>query len=49
MGGTGATLVICFMFAFLAKSKEMRAVGRASAVPVCFGVNEPFSSARPWS
>lgn len=31
MGGTGATLVICFMFAFLAKSKEMRAVGRASA------------------
>lgn len=47
MGGTGATLVICFMFAFLAKSKEMRAVGRASAVPVCFGVNEPFLFGAP--
>ena len=47
MGGTGATLVICFMFAFLAKSKEMCAVGRASAVPVCFGVNEPFLFGAP--
>lgn len=47
MGGTGATLVVCFMFAFLAKSKEMRAVGRASAVPVCFGVNEPFLFGAP--
>lgn len=47
MGSTGATLVICFMFAFLAKSKEMRAVGRASAVPVCFGVNEPFLFGAP--
>lgn len=47
MGGTGATLVICFMFALLAKSKEMRAVGRASAVPVCFGVNEPFLFGAP--
>ena len=35
------------MFAFLAKSKEMRAVGRASAVPVCFGVNEPFLFGAP--
>ncbi len=47
MGGTGATLVVCFMFAFLAKSKEMRAVGRASAVPVCFGVNELFLFGAP--
>lgn len=47
MGGTGATLIICFMFAFLAKSKEMRAIGRASAIPVCFGVNEPFLFGAP--
>ena len=30
-GGTGATLVITLMFAFMAKSKELRAVGRASS------------------
>ena len=47
MGGTGATLVPCLMFAFLAKSKELRAVGRASAVPVTFGVNEPFLFGAP--
>lgn len=47
MGGTGATLVPTFMFAFLAKSKELRAVGRASAVPVTFGVNEPFLFGAP--
>ena len=47
MGGTGATLVACMMFAFMAKSKELRAVGRASAIPVCFGVNEPFLFGAP--
>ena len=47
MGGTGATLVACLMFAFLAKSKELRAVGRASAIPVSFGVNEPFLFGAP--
>ena len=47
MGGTGATLVPCLMFAFLAKSKELRAVGRASAIPVTFGVNEPFLFGAP--
>lgn len=47
MGGTGATLVACMMFAFLAKSKELRAVGRASAIPVTFGVNEPFLFGAP--
>ena len=26
LGGTGATLVICLMFAFLAKSKELKAI-----------------------
>ncbi len=47
MGGTGATLVPCMMFAFLARSKELRAVGRASAIPVTFGVNEPFLFGAP--
>ena len=47
MGGTGATLVLVFMFGFLAKSKEMRAVGKAAIVPVCFAVNEPLLFAAP--
>ena len=42
MGGTGATLVVTLMFAFMARSKELKAVGRASAIPVLFGVNEPI-------
>ena len=40
MGGTGATLVVPFMFMWLTKSKRNRAIGRASVVPTFFGVNE---------
>lgn len=47
IGGTGATLVITLMFAFVSKSKELRAVGRASSVPVLFGVNEPILFGAP--
>lgn len=46
-GGTGATLVITLMFAFMAKSKELKAVGRASSIPVLFNVNEPFLFGAP--
>lgn len=35
------------MFCFLAKSQEMRAVGKAAIVPVCFAVNEPLLFAAP--
>lgn len=42
MGGSGATLVVPFMFMWLTKSKRNRAVGRASVVPTFFGVNEPI-------
>ncbi len=47
LGGTGATLVVTLMFAFMAKSKELRAVGRASSIPVLFGVNEPILFGAP--
>ncbi len=47
MGGTGATLIITFMFAFMAKSAQNKAVGRASIAPVCFGVNEPILFGAP--
>ncbi len=33
MGGTGATLVVPFMFMWLSKSKRNKAIGRASVVP----------------
>lgn len=42
MGGTGATLVVPFMFMWLAKSKRNKVVGRASVIPTFFGVNEPI-------
>ena len=47
LGGTGATLVVTLMFAFMAKSKELRAVGKASSIPVLFGVNEPILFGAP--
>ncbi len=47
LGGTGATLILTFMFAFLAKSKQMKTIGRASAIPVLFGVNEPILFGAP--
>ncbi|WEV51451.1 PTS lactose transporter subunit IIBC [Lactobacillus sp. ESL0731] len=47
LGGTGATLVITLMFAFWAKSKELKAVGRAASIPVLFGVNEPILFGAP--
>lgn len=47
LGGTGATLVVTLMFAFMAKSKELKAVGRASSIPVLFGVNEPILFGAP--
>ncbi|MDT2570220.1 PTS lactose transporter subunit IIBC [Enterococcus sp. HMSC29A04] len=47
LGGTGATLIITLMFAFLAKSKQMKTIGRASAIPVLFGVNEPILFGAP--
>ena len=47
MGGTGATLVVPFMFMWLCKSKRNRAIGRASVVPTFFGVNEPILFGAP--
>ncbi len=47
LGGTGATLMFCAMCAFIAKSKQLKAVGRASIIPVCFAVNEPILFGAP--
>ena len=47
MGGTGATLVVPFLFLLFARSKQLKAVGKASCVPVLFAVNEPLLFAAP--
>ncbi|WP_019552420.1 PTS transporter subunit EIIC [Propionispira raffinosivorans] len=47
LGGTGATLMFTAMCAFIAKSKQLRAVGKASIVPVTFAVNEPILFGAP--
>lgn len=47
MGGTGATLIVPFIFMWLAKSKRNKVVGKASVVPTFFGVNEPILFGAP--
>ncbi len=47
MGGTGATLVVPFIFLLMAKSKQLKAVGKASFIPVSFAVNEPLLFSAP--
>lgn len=46
-GGTGATLMVTLMFAFLSKSEKNKAVGKAAIVPVLFNVNEPITFGVP--
>ena len=47
MGGTGSTFVLAFIFLLLAKSKQNKAVGKASFIPVTFSVNEPILFGAP--
>lgn len=47
LGGTGATLMFCAMCAFIAKSKQLRTVGRSSFIPVIFAVSEPILFGAP--
>lgn len=47
MGGTGATLIVPFLFMWICKSERNRAIGRASVVPTFFGVNEPILFGAP--
>lgn len=46
-GGTGATFVVPYMFMFMAKSKQSKAIGRASFIPTTFSVNEPILFGAP--
>lgn len=42
IGGSGATLGLCLYIAFLAKSKQLRLIGKASIAPGIFNINEPI-------
>lgn len=47
LGGTGATFIVPIIFIFFMRSKQLKAVGKASVVPVMFAVNEPLLFAAP--
>ena len=47
IGGTGATLMLTVMFAFMAKSKQLKALGKTSIIPVACAVNEPILFGTP--
>ncbi len=42
MGGSGATLGLTIFIAFLAKSEQLKVLGRAGVVPSIFNINEPM-------
>lgn len=42
MGGSGATLGLTIFIAFLAKSEQLKVLGRAGIVPSIFNINEPM-------
>lgn len=42
MGGSGATLGLCLYLVFLAKSEQLKVLGKASIVPSIFNINEPL-------
>ncbi len=47
IGGTGTTFLVPYIFIFLCKSKELKAVGKASFIPTTFAVNEPLLFGAP--
>ena len=47
LGGTGATFIVPFLFMFFMKSKQLKAIGKASFIPVMFAVNEPLLFGAP--
>lgn len=46
-GGTGATFIVPLLLILFMKSKQLKAVGKASIVPVVFAVNEPLLFGAP--
>lgn len=46
-GGTGAKFIVPLLLILFMKSKQLKAVGKASIVPVAFAVNEPLLFGAP--
>lgn len=46
-GGTGAMFIVPLLLILFMKSKQLKAVGKASIVPVAFAVNEPLLFGAP--
>ena len=46
-GGTGSTFIVPLLLILFMKSKQLKAVGKASIVPVAFAVNEPLLFGAP--
>lgn len=42
VGGSGGTLLLTFMLCFLARSEQLKAIGKAEIVPAFFNINEPL-------
>lgn len=47
IGGGGATLALCIMMVFMAKSARMKMIGRAAIIPSIFNINEPVVFGAP--
>ncbi|EPC57826.1 PTS system transporter subunit IIC [Lacticaseibacillus paracasei subsp. paracasei Lpp123] len=47
MGGVGTTLALAIMMAFLSRSAQLKAIGRAVVVPSIFNINEPLVFGAP--
>lgn len=42
VGGSGATLALTFFMVYLAKSEQLKVLGKAALVPALFNINEPL-------
>lgn len=42
IGGSGATLGFCFFLVYMAKSEQLKVLGKAALVPAIFNINEPL-------
>lgn len=47
MGGSGATLGLVIMMAFMARSAQLKSLGRMAFVPALFNINEPIIFGAP--
>ena len=47
MGGTGCTFLVPIIFMLFMRSKQLKAVGKASFIPTLFAVNEPVLFGAP--